>query len=103
MLQSAAQDDVQVNVAPQPPFDVMVPVAYPDEGTFEWLDGFLAKNPQYVELSDRKILEWATSSGLWKNKQWNGGSADKPDFAFGLPGMEDLSVQKVLSAVAPVV
>jgi len=82
----------------------MLPVAFPDEGTFDWLDTFLAKNPHYVELSDRKILEWAVSSGLWKPKTtgWKT-SNDKPEFNFGLPGMDDLSIRRVINAVAPVV
>merc|ERR1712048_1033819 len=67
-------------------------------------DTFLEKNPNYVELSDRKILEWAASSGLWKPKAggWKA-SNDKPEFNFGLPGMDDFSIRRVLSTVAPVV
>merc|ERR1719330_963126 len=43
MLQSAAKEDVQVEAAPKPKdgkFDVMLPVAFPDEGTFDWLENF---------------------------------------------------------------
>lgn len=46
-------------------------------GTFEWLDGFLAKNPHYTELSDRKIIEWA-SGALARIRRfilWGAGSA----------------------------
>ena len=31
-------------------YEVIFPVAVPDEGTFDWLDEFLEKNPEYVEL-----------------------------------------------------
>jgi len=107
MLQSAAQADVVVTSPPEPPdgkYEVVVPVSMPDEGSFDWLDEFLAQNPHYVELSDRRILEWAASSGLWKPK--GGGwktSNDKPEFNFGLPGMDDFSIRRVLYNVAPVV
>merc|ERR1712217_276219 len=107
MLQGAAQLDTIVAPCPEPAdgkHEVMLPVAFPDEGTFDWLDSFLERNPQYMELSDRKILEWAASSGLWKPKAggWKA-SNDKPEFNFGLPGMDDLSVRRVINAVAPVV
>merc|ERR1712085_218298 len=107
MIQGAAKDDaevVSVKASKDGRYDVLVPVAFPDEGTFDWLDAFLAKNPDYVELSDRKILEWAVASGLWKPKTtgWKT-SNDKPEFNFGLQGMDDFSIQRVLRAVAPVV
>merc|ERR1712085_214185 len=107
MIQGAAKDDaevVSVKASKEGRYDVLVPVAFPDEGTFDWLDAFLAKNPDYVELSDRKILEWAVASGLWKPKTtgWKT-SNDKPEFNFGLQGMDDFSIQRVLRAVAPVV
>eukprot|EP00445_Apocalathium_hangoei_P003268 CAMPEP_0203849332 /NCGR_PEP_ID=MMETSP0359-20131031/6129_1 /ASSEMBLY_ACC=CAM_ASM_000338 /TAXON_ID=268821 /ORGANISM="Scrippsiella Hangoei, Strain SHTV-5" /LENGTH=820 /DNA_ID=CAMNT_0050765079 /DNA_START=89 /DNA_END=2551 /DNA_ORIENTATION=+ len=80
-------------------YEVLMPVGFPDEGTFEWLDGFLEKHPQYTELSDRKILEWAASSGLWSGKGWKS-SNDKPEFKFGAPGMDDGSIQKIINCVA---
>jgi len=107
MLQGAAKDDVISRVAVEPQdgkYEVVFPVACPDVGTFDWLDIFLQDNPQYVELSDRKILDWAAKSGLWKPK--GGGwktSNDKPEFNFGLAGMDDFSIQRVLGTVAPAV
>ncbi|CAJ1359461.1 unnamed protein product, partial [Effrenium voratum] len=56
--------------------EVMLPVAFPDEGTFEWLDSFIEKNPQYTELSDRKLMEWAVASGL--NRPKVGPNARRP-------------------------
>merc|ERR1711920_159406 len=84
-------------------YEVMLPVGFPDEGTFTWLDQFLEKNPQYVELSDRRILEWAASSGLWKSgKGWKS-SNDKPDFNFGIRDMDNYSVRRVVNSIAAVV
>merc|ERR1711871_198329 len=82
----------------------MGPVAFPDEGTFDWLDMFMEKHPNYIELSDRKIIEWAGKSGLFKPKttSWKN-SNDKPEFNYGLTAMDDLSVRRVLQAVAPLV
>merc|ERR1719210_1166803 len=107
MIQGAAQADVVVAPSMEPKdrkYEVMLPVAFPDEGTFDWLDTYLEKNPQYVEISDRKILEWAEKSGLWKPKGggWKS-SNDKPEFNFGLAGMDDYSVRRVINAVAPIV
>jgi len=81
---------------------VLFPVAFPDEGTFDWLDDFLEKHTEYTELSDRKIQEWAISSGIWKPKanSWKN-SNDKPDFNFGIQYMDDFSVQRVVNAIAP--
>mmetsp|Transcript_12280 Transcript_12280/g.30968 ORF Transcript_12280/g.30968 Transcript_12280/m.30968 type:complete len:908 (-) Transcript_12280:116-2839(-) len=102
----AAEADV-VKAASNTPkggkYEVMLPVAFPDQGTFDWLDTFLAANPQYVELSDRKIIEWAASSGLLKPKAGPKHSNDKPEFNYGLPSMDDLSVRRVLNRVAPLV
>ena len=30
----------------------------PGEGTFHWLDWFLLENPEFTEISDRKIVDW---------------------------------------------
>merc|ERR1711972_726122 len=90
-------------------FEVVVPVGFPDEGTFSWLDGFLEKNPQYVELSDRMIHEWIVKSGIWKQKQfgqqgnWNQSqdSNDKPLYNFGLQQVDDQSIRKAIYTIAP--
>ncbi|CAE7539801.1 Hnrnpu, partial [Symbiodinium natans] len=83
--------------------EVLVPVAIPDEGTFEWLDDFLTKNPSYVELSDRKIQDWAATGGLPRPRVHGGACNDKPSFAYNLPSMEDGSIQRVIKAMAPMV
>jgi len=107
---AAARADTEAAALPAPAadgkFEVLMPVGYPNEGTFDWLDEFLRRTPGYVELSDRKILEWAAHSGLTRLKgalSSKLSSRDKPDFGFGLPGMDDFSVRRVLLAVAPLV
>merc|ERR1711979_71538 len=106
-LSTASTADVVVNKPSTPEdgkYEVMFPVAFPDEGTFEWLDSFLEKNPKYVELSDRKIVEWAASSGVIKPKSFGQKTSnDKPEFNFGLPGMDDMSIQRIMYKIAPVV
>mmetsp|Transcript_121530 Transcript_121530/g.343817 ORF Transcript_121530/g.343817 Transcript_121530/m.343817 type:complete len:817 (-) Transcript_121530:120-2570(-) len=107
MAQGAAMADVKQFKPPSAvdgKYEVVLPVSVPDEGAFDWLDDFLEKNPQYVELSDRKIIDWATKSGLTKRKSWSSsGSNDKPDFNFGLPAFDDCSARRLLTAVAPLV
>mmetsp|Transcript_66878 Transcript_66878/g.145853 ORF Transcript_66878/g.145853 Transcript_66878/m.145853 type:complete len:495 (-) Transcript_66878:131-1615(-) len=108
MVQDAAAKDV-VTTAITPPkdgkYEVLFPVSMPDEGSFDWLDLFLEKNPTYTELSDRAILRWAEKSGLYRPKgfgQNSRSSNDKPEFGFGLPLVDDLSISKVLRAVTPI-
>merc|ERR1712187_758968 len=110
MLQEAAKADVEASkvVAPKGGrYDVVMPVGFPDEGTFSWLDMFLEKNPQYVELSDRKIQAWIEKSGCWKQRnQWRDSKQacnDKPEFNYGLEYVDDASIRKSIMAVAPLV
>lgn len=47
-------------------YEVIFPVAVPDEGTFDWLDDFLDKNPKYVEQlgpNSSRILELLAEQG----------------------------------------
>jgi len=103
MLNDASVGDVQLKQTPSNEKNkVVFPVGLPDTGVFDWVDGFLAKNPSYTELSDRKILEWASKSGLWRQKgySWRA-SNDKPEMGFGIPFMDDTSVSRLLTAIAP--
>jgi hypothetical protein len=105
LVQGAANSDVVVSASKDPKdgkYEVCMPVGFPDEGTFDWLDGFLEKNPQYVELSDRKIIQWAKASGLQVQGAAKG-SNDKPQLNCGVKELDDMSVRKVLNAVAPVI
>lgn len=99
---AAKADTVPAAAAPKV-FDVLLPVGFPDEGTFDWLDGFLAKNPQYVELSDRMLQSWASSSGLNRPRPVAGASMDKPNWNYGVPGMEDFSIRRVINNIAPAI
>lgn len=85
----AAADKGHLTLTPKPDTlskeggkpEVLFPVCLPDEGTFDWLDLFLEKNPHYTELSDRSILQWCEASGLWRTKGYGPGarsSNDKP-------------------------
>eukprot|EP00927_Polykrikos_kofoidii_P065899 TRINITY_DN615_c0_g3_i1.p1 TRINITY_DN615_c0_g3~~TRINITY_DN615_c0_g3_i1.p1 ORF type:complete len:1029 (-),score=234.97 TRINITY_DN615_c0_g3_i1:166-3252(-) len=104
-LQEAALSDVAVRQDPKPrdgKYEVLVPVFLPDEGTFDWLDMFLEKHPDYVELSHRMLLDWAEKSGIQRPRMC-AGSGDRPDMLFGIPQIdEDVNLRRILSAVAPV-
>eukprot|EP00928_Gymnodinium_smaydae_P018837 TRINITY_DN1717_c0_g1_i1.p1 TRINITY_DN1717_c0_g1~~TRINITY_DN1717_c0_g1_i1.p1 ORF type:complete len:883 (+),score=208.59 TRINITY_DN1717_c0_g1_i1:47-2650(+) len=102
MLADAAQEDLEIQPTQKDQTcEVVFPVGLPDKGLFDWADQFLAAHPTYTEISDRKIIEWATKSGVQRTKAQKKGSNDQPTFACGLPLMEDLSAKRVLSAVAP--
>jgi len=105
MLSDAAAADVELAPKPKAKNEVVFPVGLPEKGYFDWVDKFVKENPGYVELSDRKIFEWARASGLWgeKSRQQGWDSSDKPDMKFGVPMLEDFTVRKVLSCVAPTV
>merc|ERR1712151_903278 len=62
--------------------------------------GLLEENPKYLELSDRKLLDWAASSGVRRSNAWPA-SNDKPGMNFGIQSMDDGSAQKALMAVVP--
>jgi len=100
MLGNAAMADLEsvMQAAPGKP-TVIFPVGLPSQGYFDFVDG-LAEKRGYTELSDRKILEWASKSGLWKPKAQEG-SNDKPQAKFNVKEMDDWSVRRVLKAVAP--
>eukprot|EP00927_Polykrikos_kofoidii_P083183 TRINITY_DN8467_c0_g1_i1.p1 TRINITY_DN8467_c0_g1~~TRINITY_DN8467_c0_g1_i1.p1 ORF type:complete len:916 (+),score=225.84 TRINITY_DN8467_c0_g1_i1:51-2798(+) len=101
MLKDAAEDDVEIipSSAPAEQYEVVFPIGLPDRGFFDWLDNFVKEHPNYVELSDRKIIEWAQRSGIWKPK--NIGSNDEPSMQFGLPLMDNGSVKRVINNFAP--
>jgi hypothetical protein len=105
-LQSAAAADCVVRKADavqDGKFEVLFPVAIPDEGTFDWLDGFLEDNPDYTELSDRAIMDWAVKSGMTNTvSSGSSGSKDKPKPSFGVKELDELLVRKLLYTVAPV-
>jgi len=105
MIQDIAEADSERALAVEPEngrYEVIFPVALPDEGCFEWVDQFLAKNPKYVELSHRTIIDWAIKSGLWrKGVSLNKGCNDKPEMGFGIPQLDDMSTLRLLASLAP--
>eukprot|EP00439_Symbiodinium_sp_Y106_P082149 s312_g21.t1 len=102
MVADAAASDSKVETPPKDgKCEVVMPVAFPDEGTFDWLDSFLEEKPTYTELSDRRIQEWAVTSGLPRPKVGPQASNDKPYYMYGLPSLDDMSTQKVVSMLAP--
>merc|ERR1711953_347820 len=85
-------------------YEVLFPVGFPDQGTFEWIDDFLENNPQYVEISDRKLIDWACKSGLMDPVPLKG-SRDRPEVYFGVPMLNikrdgDGSVKHVMRSMA---
>merc|ERR1719203_1827466 len=107
MVKDATATDVKVEKASEPEggkYEVVFPVSMPDEGTFDWLDMFLEKEKakNFIELSDRKILDWAQKSGIWKAKGYaNPGCNDKPDMNFQIRELDDCSMRKAIFTVAP--
>jgi len=106
-IQGAANSDLKKTAITPPAdgkYEVLFPTAFPDQGTFPWLDDFLEKNPGYYELSERKLLQWAEKSGIYNSGKGKGkGSCtDKPHWNFhGLPIMEDQSVSWMMKRFAP--
>eukprot|EP00932_Pfiesteria_piscicida_P021975 SRR837773.8748.p1 GENE.SRR837773.8748~~SRR837773.8748.p1 ORF type:complete len:807 (-),score=339.40 SRR837773.8748:79-2499(-) len=102
MLGEAAQADVQAGPKEHSgPGQLVLPVGLPEQGYFDWVDAFLEKHPDFVELSDRKIVDWAVQSGVWKPK--GQGTLDKPDMKFGIPAMDDMSIKKLMLHIAPTI
>merc|ERR1711972_469388 len=103
MLKDAAAADLEIpKAAAERKNEVLFPVGLPDQGVFDWLDGYLETNPLHVELSDRKVLDWARMSSVYRQRGSTARNSNgKPGMKFGIPLMDDMSVQKTLLAVAP--
>ncbi|CAE8592391.1 unnamed protein product, partial [Polarella glacialis] len=80
---------------------VVFPVCIPDQGTFDWLDMWLAQNPDYTELSDRALLNWCEKSGVSRQRGYGWKSCnDKPDMSTGIPQIDDFGVRKIINTIA---
>lgn len=105
MLQDAAEPDVVTTPSGEPKdgkHEVYFPVCIPDQGGFEWLEVFLQKKQGCLELSDRKVIEWAMKSGLRSSQDsfsWKA-SNDRPDVYFGVPSIDDRSTCRMIQTVA---
>ena len=93
-----ASDAVQVAKKAKKP-EIVFPIGLPEQGYFDFVDQFLEQNPHFVELSDRKLLEWAYKSGLGRPRK--AGSNDKPEMSFNNPVLDDGSMKRVVAAVSP--
>merc|ERR1712087_106807 len=79
-----------------------VPVGLPDEGTFQWLDMFLEKNPGYTEISSRALLSWAEKSGMQRDPDYKVRSCnDKPDMNLDCPPIDQGGIERMIKAFAP--
>eukprot|EP00927_Polykrikos_kofoidii_P038964 TRINITY_DN333_c0_g1_i3.p1 TRINITY_DN333_c0_g1~~TRINITY_DN333_c0_g1_i3.p1 ORF type:complete len:1000 (+),score=252.66 TRINITY_DN333_c0_g1_i3:111-3110(+) len=110
MLSTAAKSDVIVAPSTVPKdgkYEVLFPISLPDQGSFDWLDSYMEERPNCVELSDRKILEWAAKSGIVRPSSARSvegkNSNDKPEFNFGIPALDDVSARRIINVFAPVV
>merc|ERR1712087_1039152 len=73
-------------------YTALFPVCLPDEGTFDWLDLFKEKNPDYVEFSDRAFMQWGVKSGI--SKDYGGKkSNDKPGISFHMDSVRQTLLQ----------
>lgn len=79
---------------------MVFPVGLPDTGYFDWVDGFLERHPDFEEVSDRRVADWALGSGVPRPRP-QAISKDKPLFSFGIRGLEDGSVGRVLGHLVP--
>eukprot|EP00434_Breviolum_minutum_P038299 symbB.v1.2.033969.t1/scaffold4301.1/size41663/1 len=104
MINDAAEEDV-AKITYREPTDgrpeVLFPVFLPGEGTFHWLDWFLKEHPEFTEISDRKMVDWCTKSGIkraWRDATRH--SNDKPEMNFGIYAIDDGSAKRTLLAAA---
>mmetsp|Transcript_6185 Transcript_6185/g.14367 ORF Transcript_6185/g.14367 Transcript_6185/m.14367 type:complete len:811 (+) Transcript_6185:154-2586(+) len=82
--------------------EVLLPVGLPDEGTFDWLDTFLAANRQYTELSSRMLLSWARSSGLdCRPASPEESNNDRPPMHFVRNDIHENSLKEAIWSVVP--
>eukprot|EP00928_Gymnodinium_smaydae_P094725 TRINITY_DN79_c0_g1_i4.p1 TRINITY_DN79_c0_g1~~TRINITY_DN79_c0_g1_i4.p1 ORF type:complete len:1012 (+),score=290.12 TRINITY_DN79_c0_g1_i4:68-3103(+) len=103
MIQDAAQADVELAPAPASKAkpEVLVPIGLPDEGTYDWLDGYLKKHPEYTELSNRSVLEWGLKSGLHRQRGSSRSCNDHPNMDFNVRELDDGTARAKLQVLAP--
>merc|ERR1719215_953340 len=101
MLGAAACADAEISgpTKKEGEHEVIFPVGLPEQGYFDWVDHFLEMHPDFMELSDRKILEWCVESGL--ARPYQGQSNDKPELRFGVWALDDGAVQRLVHSIAP--
>merc|ERR1712176_693653 len=103
-VQEAAAKDVSLADAPaaKDKNEVVLPIGLPDEGTFDWLDMWHAKNPGFTEISARTLLAWAEKSGLWRKGGFSTlNPRDKPSMNFDISSLDDGSIDRMIKTFAP--
>jgi len=107
MFGNAALADTESSSFASPPAgskcSVIVPIGLPDEGYFDYVDRFIQSHPDYVELSDRKMLEWCLKSGLSSWKSNMPASRDRPAFNFGIPSIDNRGIRQSLRGLTQIV
>jgi len=105
--EAAAADVEKAARLPKPAgekVEVFFPVGLPEAGFFDYVDQYMAKHPDCIELSDRMLARWAATSGYGKQGQVGTyGTNDRPELRTGIQALDDLSVRRVLRAIAPTV
>lgn len=103
MIADAAKDDAELleSKSSGAKSEVLFLMSLPDEGSFDWVDHWSLKNAGYEEISDRKILEWAEKSGLWRHQGYGWKTSnDKPDMNLGHPAMDDATLKRLIYTIA---
>lgn len=100
MVGDASEEDVELIPETTGKGEVVFPIGLPEHGYFEWVDYFLQKHPTFTEISDRKVFLWAEKSGLVKGR-CRSSTNDKPEFSSGVQMLDDFTVRKLLSVIAP--
>lgn len=102
LLGNMAADDAESSNVGRPVdgrYSMVVPVGLPEQGLLDYVDHFLEENPEYTELSERKVKDWFLKSGLWVHKaRPGGGSSDKPSLNFGIKDVDNRSVLSFIMA-----
>lgn len=103
MLNSAAKADTEANPNKKPradaKFELLVPVALPEEGGYDWVDTFLQgkEGKGYQELSERVFVDWVEQSGV---RAAPGRPHEREDLNLGFPTLDDRSCIRTLRHLA---
>eukprot|EP00929_Paragymnodinium_shiwhaense_P061079 TRINITY_DN304_c0_g1_i1.p1 TRINITY_DN304_c0_g1~~TRINITY_DN304_c0_g1_i1.p1 ORF type:complete len:941 (+),score=359.93 TRINITY_DN304_c0_g1_i1:73-2895(+) len=102
MLRDAAAADLELVTAPSGKPEVVFPVGIPEQGVFDFVDLFSKNNPKYMEVSERKWLEWMRRSDVVRQRGWKQvDSQDRPGMNTGLFALDDRRFVETLANVVP--
>lgn len=98
-IAKAAAEDCETSTFLRPTegkYEVVLPVATPEKGGYDWLDTFMAENRgKYTELSNRELVRWAKLTGHTCHD--SKGTVDEPDM--GLQNIDDLQKFTILNTL----